>query len=304
MDDEKKNAQITARDVEHLWWNRVFGDVGLPIPYIHALTKHLRKGAKDGYPTLQKRVPILTRILGLIEAPAWQRRTDKPWSNFRIYRNTPEGNKLLKAHSRYLEGVPAASGSPFHDTYTACALASIYLGVKKVGGFIELQHEILARLGMHTKKLKLELDGLHGEPDAIFKINVNNKPILVFVETDRATEPVRTRDDTRRSWRPRIIFYRKLIGEARYKDIFKEDCGALLMVLTVSASNRDNILSVVGEEFSNGCNYMLAYSNEAFGFQFHPPRPFDLLTIEWPRSGKPPFRFIPAVPTEPLQNAS
>jgi hypothetical protein len=274
--DANKTFTLVPSDIQIAYYNHVFGGVGLPTPYLFHAKTHTDKCSFD------KRMVTLRHDLKLFETGLWQKRTENPRSNALINTNTKKANDLLKTHGLWSQHTPKKSGSPFHDTYMGCVLASF------------AQHE--GYEGQHTflnKSLFLEVNGTVGEPDAVFQLVIDGKRYFVFVEIDRATEPVRTLNSVRRSWDKKIKFYRQLIGQKAYKELFGVDCGALLLVLTVSASNRDNILSAVQEEFGHGCNYILACSYPQFGFDFHPPSThLPVLTQEWHRCGHPPFVFL------------
>ena len=89
----------------------------------------------------------------------------------------------------------------------------------------------------------------------------------------------------------RRMLWTKPIGGEQYKDIFKHAGGALMLIATVSESNLDNILSVVKEEFPQGCNYIMGQAYPEYGYDFHPRKTHLPVFDAWKRSNKPPFVF-------------
>ena len=113
-----------------------------------------------------------------------------------------------------------------------------------------------------------------------------------FFEIDRATEG-------HDAYFPKIRAARFLIGGKLYKEMFKVDCRARFVFITTTEARRQKFLRYVKEEFTSPtnpegkCDYIITYVIPAFGQIFHPPKEiFNLLNVEWERSGYKPFKYI------------
>ena len=176
-------------------------------------------------------------------------------------------------------------GSFKHQLMMSCLLASFELNTKGTPYTFTPQHEVA------KKGTIIQVDGDTVSPDAVFKLSKEGKDVLIFLEVDRGTEPTETGALNRKSWTRSINQYKKLIGSRLYKDIFNVDCGALLLIVTISEAKQNGILKVVKDTFNGPCNFILTHHLPEFGRAFHPPKKLNMLGTVWKRCEHPDFVF-------------
>lgn len=272
---------VTPRDITWLAFLHRHGG-RLPTSYLHDFTK-------DEYVNLKKsseRLKVLHHELRLIDRPFQQFETLDPRKNELVHEVSPTALELLKDEGLYSDYAPSARGAFKHQLMLSCVSASFELNAREKGYAYTPQHELLERVGHdHT----IDIDGDKFVPDEVFKLTIDGKDLLIFLEIDRGTEPTES-EAKRKSWKQSIGQYRKLIGHKLYKERFDVTCGGLLMVVTISPSKQAGILKVVHDTFDGSCNYILVHNIPEFGRVFHPPQLLDMLGAQWNRAGYPPFR--------------
>lgn len=274
---------VEPRDIRWLAFLHRHGG-RLPTSYLHDATKDTHK-SKDY--TLE-RLKILYQELKLIDRPFQQFETLDPRQNELVHEISPTGLTLLKQEGLYSKYAPSMKGAFKHQVMLSCVSASFEINARDRGYTYTPQHEILEKVEQ-DHHIKLPTDNF--TPDEVFMLTIDGKSVLLFLEIDRGTEPTETGEMNRKSWSRSIRQYRQLIGHKLYKEHFGVDCGALLLVVTISKAKQDGILKAIEAEYNGPCNYMLVHHLTEFGREFHPPLLLDMLGVKWQRAGHPPFSF-------------
>ena len=227
---------------------------------------------------------LLFHESGHIDRPWQQFETLDPRSNDLVHALDKNGIDALRRAERFSEYAPAPGGTFKHQLMVSCITASIELGAKERGWRYIAQHELLARAGT---ALVTDMDGPL-RPDAMFALDMGGKFMVFFLEADRATEPLSTKN-IRKSWGRNVAQYRELIGRGHYRKKFSLKAPAVLLNVTISNTRLDSMTGVVQDEFPGGCAYMLGHACPEFGSYFRPPCVMNLLDVPWKRAGYPPF---------------
>lgn len=284
--ENPKAIKLTHLDIEWLAFLHRHGG-RLPTSYFFEYTKTERTHKQ----TVQVRLKQLWAN-GYLARPNQQTFTLDPERNELIHELTPKAERLLQEHGRYFKLAPSMRGSFKHQVFLSCVSASIELQARDLGFEYVPQHQVLEGLG-HDHRIDLP-SGLLA-PDEVFMLKIDGKPLLIFLEIDRATEGGDSNDPNRKSWKRNCNQYRELIADGHYKKHFNVTCGALLLVITVSKVNQNLMLRVTERELKGKCNYILFSHIPEFGGIFQPPRKLTPLYFAWERVGHNPSRF--AVPT-------
>jgi Replication-relaxation len=275
---------VTDRDLEWLSFLHRHGG-RLPTSYLHESSKHTHKCRYRA----QIRLRDLFNEMKLIDRPFQQFETLDPRYNELVHEVSPKGLAVLKDENLYSDYAPTMRGSFKHQVMLSCVSASFELNARQYGFVYTPQHVLLERLG---KDHKIELAKDVFTPDEVFMLSKDGKNLLIFLEIDRGTEPTESDNKRRKSWTRSVAQYREFIGHKQYKSRFGVDCGALLMVVTVSAAKQAGILDAVAKEFDGPCNYILTHYLPEFGRQFHPPKLLDMLAVGWKRYQHPDFKLV------------
>lgn len=276
-----ENHHPTKRDLE--WLSFIHRHGGrLPTSYIHdATSSHLANAL-----TTSRRLKYLFHELKLIDRPLQQVETLDPRKNELIHELSDKGLKLLKEEGLYRENAPSPHGAFKHQVMLSCVSASLELNTLGTDLTFVPQHEVI------QDALHMDVEGDKVAPDLVVKLVDEGKEVLLFVEVDRGTEPTDTNNMNRKSWRRSVQQYKKIIERGLYKDHYGVNCGALLLVITISPDKQQGILNVIRDEMPKGCNYILLKNIPEFGSYFRPPKVLHLLNTEWERYNNTPFKFI------------
>jgi len=273
------NIILTERDYE--WFSAIHRHGPLPTSYLHNFTKD----RWTDYHMASRRLAILFHEAGMIDRAFKQFETLDPRSNELVHSLSQSGIDVLKEASLYSSYAPAPGGTFKHQLMVSCITASIELGAREKGWRYIPQHELLERA---QTELAVDIDGLL-RPDALFALEIDGKYLVFFLEADRATEPLDTKN-IRKSFRHNLEQYRKLIGHGQYKEKFKLKAGALLLNITVSEKRRDHMVKMIEELYAKECTYILNHYLPEFGSFFKPPQVINLLDVAWQRARYPAYK--------------
>ena len=277
---EKKTKVTSADIVRYAFMARHGGR--LPTSMIHESTIDVQRDIDS-----TRRRLAINFDQGYLEREKKQKYTDNPHANELVHKLTPKAFALLKEYGFYSEFFPTITGWFPHQVMLSCISASFQLNMRKHKGYVFTpQHQMLEVVN-HTARITTPTKD-YFTPDLLFKMTIHGRDLLVFMEIDRATEVNESSNPDRKSWKKSIKQYHDLISTKRYKELFgvKDDCAALLMVVTINAGKQNNILDIIEREFKSPCPYMLLTYMTEFGEDFHPPKSLDMLGIKWKRCGQ------------------
>jgi len=257
----------------------------LPTSFIHDATKHIARDKQR----LSHRLKDLYHEARLLDRDWKQEETRDPEYNELVHELNDNSIELLKERGLYSPYTPSMRGAYKHQVMLSCISASFELNTQGTDLTYIPQHHLLNRAG---RDHQMTIAGDYVTPDEVFGLQIDGKDLFLFLEIDRGTEATSSQNFNRKSWTRSIKQYRQVIGHGHYKDHFKVNHGALLLIITVSKAKQEGILKVIQEEYPQGCNYILVTHMPEFGRAFHPPKQIDLLKRKWERCGHPPFQFM------------
>jgi hypothetical protein len=253
-----KNSDIDIFHFIHIHGGR------LPTTFIH--------GTRGGH--LQSLQVRLKRFYnkGYLARPFQQQETIDPEYNQLIHELTPKSESLLKERGLFHENAPSPHGAFKHQVMLSCLSASFHL---------EAGEKYVPQYTLPNVSLVMR-------PDEVFALKYD-KPPVIFLEADRGTEITRTENLDRKSWSRTIRQYRDLLLSRDFEAYGYER--AIVLIATISEAKVQGILSVIAEEFPNGCSNIMVASFPEFGRAFKPPKVLDVMNMYWYRSGYPAFKF-------------
>ena len=278
---KEKKTKVTSTDIVRYAFMARHGG-RLPTSMIHESTIETQRDIDS-----TRRRLAINFDQGYLEREKKQKYTDNPHANELVHKLTPKAFALLKEYGFYSEFFPTITGWFPHQVMLSCISASFELNMRKATGLhFTPQHEMLEVVN-HTARIALTGKD-YFTPDLVFKVTVNNRDLLVFMEIDRATEVNESSNPDRKSWKKSIRQYHDLISTKKYKELFgvKDNCAAILMIVTVNAGKQNSILGIIEKEFDKPCSYMMVTYMPEFGEDFHPPKSLDMLGIKWKRCGE------------------
>ena len=295
-----KHIRLGNRDL--LWLQKLHAHGPLSSSYLYQFAKPI-------WPNEQANIRRLGDLFHegrYLDRPAPQFEILDPRHNPLVYDLTLVSDKILKDNHLYSEHSPTPAASFRHWKHrfmTSCITASIELATIANPKLRYIpQSEILGKLNaplripitiknpLTRKKEKRDLI-----PDAIFAIEYKypegKKYLAFFLEADRNTEPNRSYNFERKSYRRTILQYRELISQKLYKSHYGLNAGALVLNVTTSHTHMENLIELTKElSFHNRNNFMLYQGLPDFGYPFKPPPPLlNLITDPWKRAGRDPF---------------
>lgn len=241
-----------------------------------------------------------------LDRPSPQFETLDPRQNALVYDLTLISDQVLKDNHLYSEHSPTPAASFRHWKHrfmTSCITASIELATIANPKLRYIpQSEILGKLNA-TLRIPIEIKNPVTKkkekhdliPDAVFaieyKYSAGKKYLVYFLETDRNTEPNRSYNFERKSYRRTILQYRELISQKIYRSHYGLNAGALVLNVTTSHTHMKNLIQLTKDlSLNNKNNFMLFQAAPSFGYPFKPPPPLlKLLTDPWKRAGSNPF---------------
>jgi hypothetical protein len=273
------NIVLTERD--YTWLTALHRHGPLPTSYLHAFTKN----RWTDYRMASRRLALLFHEADLIDRPFRQFETLDPRSNELVHALSKTGADMLKEAGLFSRYAPASNGPFRHRLMVSCITASVELEAKTKGWRYLSQQELLERA---QTTLAIDIDGLL-RPDALFALEMAGKYLAFFLEADRATEPLETKN-IRKSFGRTVEQYRKLIGEELYKKKFRLNANALLLNVTVSKKRLEHMVATIGKTYSKGCPYILNQYFPEFGQLFKPPPAMKPIASSWERAGYTAFK--------------
>lgn len=277
---EGRRVILTERDLA--WFSALHRHGPLPSSYLHEFTKDTHTNFKMSTSRLKL---LFHENPSYIDRPFRQFETLDPRGNELVHALTEHSVVALKELGLWSAYAPNPGGPFRHQLMVSCITASIELNAHEKGWRYIPQHQLLERAGT---ELAVEIGGLL-RPDALFALEIEGKYLVFFLEADRATEPLGTRD-IRKSFRHNVEQYRRLIGNEFYKEKFNLKASALLLNVTVSEKRRDHMTKMVAQFHPHGCTYILSHALPAFGTYFKPPRIMNLLDVKWQRASNPEYQ--------------
>jgi hypothetical protein len=200
------------------------------------------------------------------------------------------GENLLKKEGLYSPLAPSPFGAFEHQKMVACIYQAFYLDCLHNGIKIVRQHELEA-----PSVFKAPYAGKERPlyPDAVFLIYLKDKPILIFLECDRGSEPGRSKDPNRKSWVKNATQYRHIIGTREYKKHYNlpPETRAMVLAVTSAPSYVNRILDSVHKVFPDGCPFIMVNHVDSFGDMFYVNTRFKMFERVWQRAGDDDFQF-------------
>jgi len=297
--------RVTPQPRDLLWFEKLHHHGPLSSTYLHAFSQHICKSDKRARDRLtdlfnEDRTPhggtYLTR-------PPQQFRTyDARYQNL-VYDLATPAETALKSERLWSDHAQAATGAWTHRYMVSAITSSIELATQDRDDITFIsQSDLLARADvalrypvpfLNTVTNREETRDLM--PDALFalKYKTPNGPAYraYLVEADRATEPSRTRQFSRKSHLRTTLQYRSYIGGKLYKQHLNLKAGIVVLNVSTDNATMRRMMALTEEVTSGkGMSYMLFATCEAFGDYFKPPKVLDhLLTEPWERAGRDPF---------------
>lgn len=281
-----QNNEVKDRDVRWLSFLHRHGG-RLPTSYLYDATKETHSCRFWS----QERLKILYQEMKLIDRPWQQFEVRDSRMNELVHEISPLGIEELKSRGLFSEYAPTMGGHFKHQLYLGCISASVELNAREAGYVYIPQHHLLSEA-----KAQLQFTGSFGTfmPDGVFGLIIDGKMIVCFLEIDRSTEGnYHVASLKGKRWEQSIKQYEEVLnpGKRLYRDWLKVNCGAVLLIVTVSQDKQEKILNII-EEVHPRCSYMMVHNYPQFGKLFHPPTKLDVLGANWTRNGHPPFAFV------------
>ena len=287
QDERPVSVRIEDRDVEWFFASRRHGG-RLPTSYYHAFTAP----EFPSYQVSQRRLMKLARARDAkdrkyIIRPDEQFDTKDPEWNDLISEVGPAADAVLEERGLWSPYFPTMRGSFKHQVMGNCISASFELNCRGSEYTFKPQHVFCEQAG---KGIAMGVEGTAVVPDGLFGL-VSNKELDLFREEDRGTEPLRSQKPDVRDIDGMIDDYKIIIGKELYKQHFKTDARAMLLITTISATRANAILELIERKFPKGCSYIAVHFIPEFARKyFHPPKQLNMLTTPWRRVGYPVFQ--------------
>ena len=286
--------RITLRERDLLWLLKLHEHGPLPTSYLHAFTRHLGRDKSRAL----KRLADLFNDGGYLDRPSQQFETIDARFNQIVYQLHRRGEEVLVAEGGFSRYAPRPSGPWVHRFMVSCITASLELAASARPGLRYLpQHAILERAERGLKVNLTYSDPTTGAvqsgkliPDAICGITrdgTDDRTLLLAIEADRHTEPLRSGTVQRKSVHKNVLQYREYIGRGRYKEHLKTKAPMLVLTVTTSHRHMRGMIDLVTEIAPSGKNsFMCFQAVPEFSRPFKPPLPLPmLLDGPWERAG-------------------
>lgn len=284
--------RITPQPRDILWFEKLAEHGPLPSSFLLAFAKNTHRSEKRAKERLtdlfnEDRTPhkgaYLTR-------PAQQFRTLDARYNQLVYDLSQASAAALRKSGSAIR--PARSGPWQHSFMVSCITASIELACLERDDLNYIpQSKILERaetcLRWPTEICDPDSGATYEKdllPDAVFGLEylkpAGRRYRFYALEADRATEPLRSAEIHRKSFRRHLLQYEDYIEGGGYREHL--NLTAPMMVLNVTTSNvrAQRMLTLTEELFPDGNSYQLFQVWDAFGSDFAPPQPNPLLTAK------------------------
>jgi len=264
-------------------------------------------------PPLKDRTGYLKRLRDYYHednAPHGGQYLEKPWqqtqtADFRqqtvVYANKLSAWRLL-ADAGLIEERPAnqlhEKQNFWHQHMIACITASIELACRAQGLRFIPKREVLQGKNLSIE-VPITFEGERYEgplrPDSVFAIEYpDGIRTHFFLEADRETEGVNVNNLKARSYRRKLLQYRRLIGGGIYKDFLGTAEGALVLHVTTDAAHMRTIIASlmkITEGKGNTTNLFECAPN--FGrFPVITPPTMMFGNECWIRAGHPPMNIL------------
>lgn len=295
MQRQPTGKRIGLRERDLLWFQKLHEHGPLPTSYLHEFTKHL---ACDKSRAL-KRLADLYNEGGYLDRPKQQFETIDARFNQIVYGLHERGEDVLKEEGCYNTYAPHPSGPWIHRLMVACVTASLELAMSARSDLRYLpQHTILEHAETGLKVPLSYGNPVTGEmhrgdliPDAVCGIVYERereyRTVLLAIEADRHTEPVRSAKHGRKSFERSFLQYREYIGRGLYKEHLKTSAPMLVLTVTTSYRHMETMIDLIRKITPRKQNQFMCFQTvPAFGRPFRPPQPLPkLLYGPWPRAG-------------------
>lgn len=218
---------------------------------------------------------------GIIDQPNTPFRTSNSMGNEQLHWLNKLSLSYLEGQDLYRENAIKLQPPLEHHMMIACTTASFEIEAKKRGLWYMPQQDLT------PKQIEIPTSGKTLKPDAMFLIN----GLIVFLEADRSTEP-NTSTKYRQSLEEKILRYKEVIDNPfKYKEHFNVKEPALLLFVTTTEAKRRAFLALIEKHYPKGNARALTHVLPMFGADFQLPKPMDLLSVEYQRSGYGVFKF-------------
>ena len=196
-----------------------------------------------------------------------------------------------------------ASGPWLHSHMVTCITASIELACRRTTSHTYIpQSAILARADAALRWPTTVSDPATGTsytkdliPDAVFGLEYrtpNGRRFRFFaVEADRGTEPARSSQFHRKSFKRHLLQYAEYVERDGYREHLGLSAPLLVLNITSNSKRLERMKALCIQQYASGNTYQLFQSWESFGAIYKPPETNpDLLRGDWLRASAPPIR--------------
>lgn len=207
------------------------------------------------------------------------------------------GEEALKKIGSFFDHTPVTSGSTWkHDYLASCVSASLELATLRdaTHSFI-FQDEIASdpMVNATTNRIEFPVGDTKLRPDRLMGIehNRHHSAILLSLEVDMATEPLRSESKQRRKALERnLLQWQTFIGKGQYQRYFGKSASMLLLYVFSNERRMHHVMHMLGSA-RWACFRYVPHFDEFF----RPPLPlYDLFDQPWLRAGFAPIA-LPAL---------
>ena len=287
---------VTPGDREVVWFRKLWQHGPLPTGYLHAYTRDLTPSLG----VVKNRLGDLYHENSTphggayIERPSQQNSVITKYQDA-VYEADSAAEQFLKERGLIPHAsFPSKKTNYHHRFMVACVTASIELACRDAGITFTSSAELLKRAPSGELKVPLTIShkGHYTNtplvPDAYFGLRYADQRVRAFlVEADRENEPIVRANLDQTSYLRKILQYRQLMENGRYKEHFGIKTGMVILNITTSFAHMEHIIAKVMElTEGRGCNYLLFKVCPNFADKLIVPSVLsELLTTPWRRAG-------------------
>ncbi len=252
-------VKLTKRDIA--WLLALHRHGMLSASHLHEFTKADMRSARSARYRLRQLLDS-----GYLDRPWQQQDTAFALNNMMVYALTEAGETALGARNLVPAKAQAPSRPWAHSLMVSSITASIELEAGKHGVRFIGQDGVFSRSGASPgAKVRFAHGGQahFGKliPDRLFGLQYQTDKGAVYrfflLEADRGTEPHRAANFARKSHVKTILQYREFIGCGMYRRYYGLSANILVLHVTRSAVQMNNIMGVIDEFCGGGIFYML-----------------------------------------------
>ena len=297
---QSTGKRVTLQPRDLIWFSKLHEHGALPSSYLHAFTSdkwRSEKRAKERLTDLFNEANT-AHDSAYLTRPMQQFRTIDSRYNQLVYDVAKPAIKALKDAHLWREECAPKSGPWLHNHMTACITASIEIACNNRPDLNFIPAWRI--LGRANAKLRCELnfnDPTTGQirpatliPDALFGLEylTDDGPRYRFfvVEAERGTEPITSKNSTRKSWLRNIAQYERYIGDGLYKQHLRLTAPMLLLNVVAIPERMEAMMSAAEAQVQIGLPWALFQVVNGFGECYRPGIPVGgFIGRPWSRVG-------------------